>query len=78
MEDVKKEEVPVLEHKVATIELEKFQLPNGYFLKILKDINGIQIDIRRHYKGYPTKHGITIPFELTKSIFGEVLRKYGK
>lgn len=49
-------------------EIKKIELEKDIVLRMIKNENNIYIDIRKFYKGYPTKKGIRI----TKKIFDSI------
>lgn len=53
---------------IEETELKKFELEPNIFLRILQTGNNKVIDIRKYYKGYPTKKGIRFGMSVFREI----------
>lgn len=72
----KKTVQPVVVYKVEEAEIKKVEIEKNVFLRIIQTSDDKYIDIRKYYKGYPTKKGIrfkTKVFNLIKKIIEEDL-----
>lgn len=45
-------------YNLDDIELKKINLDKNVCIRIINNVNGTFVDIRKYYKGYPTKRGI--------------------
>lgn len=67
---------PIVVYKVEEAEIKKVEIEKNMFLRIIQTSDDKYIDIRKYYKGYPTKKGIrfkTKIFNLIKKIIEEDL-----
>lgn len=65
---------PVVVYRVEEAEIKKVEIEKNIFLRIIQTSDDKYIDIRKYYKGYPTKKGIrfkTKIFNLIKKIIEE-------
>lgn len=59
---------PKYVYTIEDEEIKKIELEKDIVLRMIKNENNIYVDIRKFYKGYPTKKGIRI----TKQIFDSI------
>lgn len=59
---------PKYVYTIEDEEIKKIELEKDIVLRMIKNENNIYVDIRKFYKGYPTKKGIRI----TKKIFDSI------
>lgn len=57
VEEVKKYNQGIT-YNLDDIELKKINLDKNVCIRIINNVNGTFVDIRKYYKGYPTKRGI--------------------
>lgn len=65
---------PKMVQKEEFSELKKIDLGKNVYLRVLQNSDGKFIDIRRFYKGYPTKRGVRFTqdmFDLIKTTLNE-------
>lgn len=60
-------------YNLDDVELKKINLDKNICIRVINNINGTFIDIRKYYKGYPTKRGIRFTTFMFKKII-EVLK----
>lgn len=61
-------EEPKITYRIEEQELKKIEVEKNIFLRVIRYQNKRFIDIRKFYKGYPTKRGVRIPNESFKVI----------
>lgn len=49
-------------------EVKKLDLGKNIFMRVLQNSEGTVVDIRRYYKGYPTKKGVRFSSDMLKLI----------
>lgn len=59
--------------KLEDKELKRIQLTDRVYLRLIDTPNGIITDIRKFYKGFPTKQGVRFNFDTFKKLV-EVLK----
>lgn len=67
-EDDKENIKPKLIYKFEETELAKMEIEKNIYLRVVDDGNRKYVDIRRFYKGYPTKKGIRFNLATFKAI----------
>lgn len=70
--DEKRNKFSVDESIFLTIEVDK-----NLMLRVIGNIYGTFVDIRRFYKGFPTKTGVRIPINMFYKIF-EIINKFNE
>lgn len=55
-------------YNLDDIEIKKISLDKNICVRIINNINGTFVDIRKYYKGYPTKRGIRFSTFMFKKI----------
>ena len=58
--DVPKEKQEKKKYDIDDTIIRDITLANGIHVRLISNMNGYFVDIRRYYKGYPTKRGIRI------------------
>ena len=62
--DIKKDSFNIDETIKLTIEVDK-----NLMLRVIDNIYGRFVDVRRYYKGFPTKTGMRIPLNMFYKVF---------
>lgn len=57
-----KENEPNIVFSIEEKELKKIQVDHNVFLRVLQGADDMYVDIRKYYKGYPTKQGIKFKY----------------
>ena len=68
----KENEVPNVVYTIEEKEVKKMQIDHNLFVRVLQSPDDMYLDIRKYYKGYPTKQGIKFRysiFEKLKELF---------
>lgn len=60
-------------YNLDDIEIKKITLDKNIVIRVISNVNGTFVDIRKYYKGYPTKKGIRITLYVFKKIL-EILK----
>ena len=60
-------------YNLDDIEIKKITLDKSIVIRVISNVNGTFVDIRKYYKGYPTKKGIRITLDVFKKIL-EILK----
>jgi len=60
-------------YNLDDIEIKKITLDKNIVIRVISNVNGTFVDIRKYYKGYPTKKGIRITLYMFKKIL-EILK----
>ena len=67
-ESNKENEGPIVVYTIEEKELKKMQIDNNLYVRVLQGPDDTYIDIRKYYKGYPTKQGIKFRYNVFEKI----------
>lgn len=59
---------PKVVYTIEETELRKIEVSPNIFLRVIKTSENTYVDIRKYYKGYPTKRGIRFKLDVFDSI----------
>lgn len=65
--------VPVIQFN--DIEVQKIEVDKNICIRVMDSNGNKYVDLRKFYKGYPTKRGIRLKYELFKDVVEALLNK---
>lgn len=64
----KENEIPNIVYTIEEKEIKKMQVDHNLFVRVLQGADDMYIDIRKFYKGYPTKQGVKFKYCIFEKI----------